>query len=206
MLFSVELQSLRKYILQHYNSIAHNFYGEVKEELNNFFYQLNAISQQQLILKSVREVDINIFEKKGNKVEQLQKRKSEEIKEKEMISMPEFNEGSSKSKESFELEEENEGKKQVDDFWNEPIDWKDKNVNVELAPFTLLDQTPLAKVHFLFTMLNVSQIFVINEGVLVGIITKKEFLGRKHQDSEELHESLSEIDHVIMKNEGSNKL
>lgn len=39
-----------------------------------------------------------------------------------------------------------------------------------------MEDTPLAKIHFLFTMLNISQLFVISEGILFGIITKNEFL------------------------------
>mmetsp|Transcript_1066 Transcript_1066/g.942 ORF Transcript_1066/g.942 Transcript_1066/m.942 type:complete len:97 (+) Transcript_1066:1889-2179(+) len=80
---------------------------------------------------------------------------------------------SSKNANSQEIEEDDESKIQVEEFWNTAINWQDPEVDVNLAPFTLLEQTPLAKVHFLFTMLNVSHIFVINEGVLVGIITKK---------------------------------
>ncbi len=103
----------------------------------------------------------------------------EEEKEREMSS---FSSSQDSSNKSIDIEEDSVDKKEIRDFWNTKIHWRNQFIDIDLAPFTLLEQTPLAKVHFLFTMLNVSQIFVINEGLLVGIITKKEFLKRRDQD------------------------
>jgi predicted transcriptional regulator len=70
---------------------------------------------------------------------------------------------------------------------------------VDKSPFTVLADTPLTKVHFLFTMLNISQLFVVKRGVLVGIISKNEFLKSnkhvakkkvKYLDEDDPHEPL----------------
>ena len=37
----------------------------------------------------------------------------------------------------------------------------------------------MSKIHFLFTMLNISQLIVLSEGAMVGIITKNEFLKKR---------------------------
>ena len=52
-------------------------------------------------------------------------------------------------------------------------------IELDRAPFSVFEQTPLAKIHFLFTMLNLTQLFVLNKGIAVGIISKGEFLKNK---------------------------
>ena len=37
----------------------------------------------------------------------------------------------------------------------------------------------MAKIHFLFTMLNLTQLIVLSKGITMGIITKSEFLKNK---------------------------
>jgi len=34
----------------------------------------------------------------------------------------------------------------------------------------------MSKIHFMFSMLNISSVYVIKDGKLVGVITKNEFL------------------------------
>ena len=46
----------------------------------------------------------------------------------------------------------------------------------DIAPLCVYEETPVSKVHFLFTMLSLYQIFVVNKGILSGFITRYEFL------------------------------
>lgn len=158
LLHSVELQSLRNFLCEYYEMNSHNFHGQIKEELNSYFYQLNSMAQSEKAPND--EIYNRIFQNFSLRGEDKE-------------------EGSEGSSREIELEGDREG---LQEFWDTRVDWKHDSIDVDLAPFTLLEQTPLAKVHFLFTMLNVSQIFVINEGILVGIITKREFLKRRDHD------------------------
>ena len=68
----------------------------------------------------------------------------------------------------------------INSFWNNPIDYEDKLIEVDRAPFCILEQTQMSKIHFLFTMLNISQLIVVSQGRMVGIITKNEFLKKRN--------------------------
>jgi hypothetical protein len=57
---------------------------------------------------------------------------------------------------------------------------------VDRAPFIVLEETPMSKLHFLFIMLNISQVNVLRKGSITGIITKTEFL--KKRKDEKLNE------------------
>jgi H+/Cl- antiporter ClcA len=188
LIFSVELQSLRKYLFQYYNSIAHSFIGEDKEKLNSYFYQLNAISQTDMVGHNSQGFKEMLL--KSSSLQFPKKRTSfDSNKNSETLSIREFDNPQFKRRSSHDLEEDIEiHLSESDAFWATKIDWENECVEVDKAPFTLMEETPLAKIHFLFTMLNVSQIFVISEGHLVGIITKQEFLKRRsyeedHDDS-----------------------
>ncbi len=67
----------------------------------------------------------------------------------------------------------------VEEFWSNEINFGNYVIEIDRAPFSVFEQTPLAKIHFLFTMLNLSQLIVLNKGFAVGIITKSEFLKNK---------------------------
>jgi len=43
----------------------------------------------------------------------------------------------------------------------------------------VFEDTPMAKIHFLFTMLNISLLTVIKKGNIVGLITRHEFLKKR---------------------------
>ncbi|CBZ51186.1 putative chloride channel protein [Neospora caninum Liverpool] len=56
-----------------------------------------------------------------------------------------------------------------------PIDWT--RLDVDAAPLCVLPETPVSKVHFMFTMLFLGQVFVSsNAGLLLGVITKQSLL------------------------------
>jgi len=192
LLFSVELQSLRKYLFQYYTSIAHTFEGEAKEKLNNYFFQINSISQTEMANHTNRAL-AEVLIKSDAKQPNQRKFSYEMKKESDIPSIREFNEGNFGRRSSQEISEEDSEQQlsPADDFWETPIDWEHESIQVDNAPFTLMEQTPLAKIHFLFTMLNVSKIFVINEGFMVGIITKNEFLRRRVLEEE--HEESSSL-------------
>jgi hypothetical protein len=180
LLFSCELQSLRKYLFEHYHSVAHNFDGEAKEELNNYFFKIDAISQEDINKQNIRNIDEVLIQH-----QEKERRSSFEDNKENELSMREFNETEFKRRHSFEQSEDDiAATTQVDKFWSTEIEWENEHIERDTAPFTLLEQTSLAKIHFLFTMLNVSKIFVINEGLLVGIITKNEFLKRRHNEDD----------------------
>lgn len=67
----------------------------------------------------------------------------------------------------------------IDEFWIVKINFDHEFLEIDNAPFVVMEDTSLSKIHFLFTMLNLSQLFVIRKGILVGIITKNDFLKKK---------------------------
>ena len=64
-----------------------------------------------------------------------------------------------------------------------PLDYDDEDSQVcivkDIAPFIVMEDTPVSKLHFLFLMLNISQVNIVNMGAITGIITKLEFLRRR---------------------------
>jgi hypothetical protein len=45
-----------------------------------------------------------------------------------------------------------------------------------------MEDTPMSKLHFLFIMLNISQVNVIKMGIITGIITKLEFVKKRKEE------------------------
>lgn len=243
LLFSVEIQSLRRYMFEYYLSISHTFHGEAKESLNNYFYKVNAISQKDISSQPMKEGDQVLIEPHSkenyaktigkyflllslgfinlrnlsflyisfllsmisNNILAIDKEAHETMSIKEFHDKH-YNKDSSIEEEPSELE--------ADRFWNTFIDWEDENLEIDKAPFTVMKETPLAKIHFLFTMLGIenSQLFIISEGHLVGIITKDEVLRRRthghdNDDSAFIPPNLGTKDHLskteILDEEGS---
>lgn len=81
---------------------------------------------------------------------------------------------------------------QLEMFWNSPIDFDDedisKSIQKDIAPFIVLEDTPMSKLHFLFIMLNISQVNIVNQGQITGIISKLEFLKRGKQEEKLMRE------------------
>ena len=42
-----------------------------------------------------------------------------------------------------------------------------------------MEETPLSKLHFLFMMLGISYITVVEQGIIKGLITKSEFIKKR---------------------------
>jgi hypothetical protein len=64
----------------------------------------------------------------------------------------------------------------IENFWNSPIDFEDKVIKKDSSPFLVMLETPMSKLHFLFTMLNISMLLVVEEGVIKGMVSKLEFI------------------------------
>lgn len=45
---------------------------------------------------------------------------------------------------------------EVESFWNTQIDYEDATIVQDPAPFIVMEDTPMSKLHFLFIMLNIS--------------------------------------------------
>ncbi len=104
----------------------------------------------------------------------------------------------------------------MENFWNAPIDCDDPRIVKNNSPFLVMLETPMSKIHFLFTMLNISMLLVVKEGVIKGMITKLEFIQkrkannivnaieakekRKQEHDQKMEERAVEMAKVILKN------
>lgn len=70
----------------------------------------------------------------------------------------------------------------VESFWKTPINFDDLNLAKDNAPFIVMEETPMSKLHFLFIMLNISQVNVVKKGIITGIITKLEFVKKRKEE------------------------
>eukprot|EP00742_Colponemidia_sp_Colp-10_P010161 GILJ01011137.1.p1 GENE.GILJ01011137.1~~GILJ01011137.1.p1 ORF type:complete len:802 (+),score=102.18 GILJ01011137.1:95-2500(+) len=67
-----------------------------------------------------------------------------------------------------------------------PIDLSPHSpLHIDMAPFQVTPNTPLSKVHYLFTMLGLAQVFITKAGYLVGIVTKDDMLKAHHSIAEQ---------------------
>ena len=70
----------------------------------------------------------------------------------------------------------------LDQFWNIPVNYEEANFNKDIAPFIVMEDTPMSKLHFLFIMLNISQVNIVKQGIITGIISKLEFLKKRKEE------------------------
>jgi hypothetical protein len=70
----------------------------------------------------------------------------------------------------------------IESFWNTPIDFNDPAIVIDHSPFVVMENTSMSKIHFLFIMLNISQLTVIKKGVIKGVITKHEFIKKRRNE------------------------
>jgi signal-transduction protein with cAMP-binding, CBS, and nucleotidyltransferase domain len=74
-------------------------------------------------------------------------------------------------------------KEVIENFWNAPIDFEDPMIVKNSSPFLVMLDTPMSKIHFLFTMLNINMLLVLNKGVIKGMITKLEFINKRKSNT-----------------------
>ena len=67
----------------------------------------------------------------------------------------------------------------IKSFWNSPIDFSSPALVKNLSPTILHEETPLSKIHFIFTMLNLNVLYIANEGKIKGIITKLDVINKR---------------------------
>jgi chloride channel 2 len=65
---------------------------------------------------------------------------------------------------------------QISLFWRTKVEFNREELWVDDAPLSVPGNTPLSKVHFLFLMLGLSQLYVTSRGQFVGTITREAFL------------------------------
>jgi hypothetical protein len=71
----------------------------------------------------------------------------------------------------------------VENFWNAPIDFEDPRIIKNSSPFVVMLDTPMSKIHFLFTMLNINMLLVVKKGVIKGLVTKLEFIQKRKSNN-----------------------
>ena len=71
----------------------------------------------------------------------------------------------------------------VEHFWNAPIDFEDPHIIKNSSPFIVMLDTPMQKIHFLFTMLNMNMLLVVKKGIIKGLITKLEFIQKRKSNN-----------------------
>jgi len=66
-----------------------------------------------------------------------------------------------------------------DPFWGKKVDIWSPILNADKSPFTVNENISVGKLHFLFSMLGLHYVFVLNHGKFVGMITKESFQSLK---------------------------
>lgn len=73
-------------------------------------------------------------------------------------------------------------KEVVSNFWNSPIDYDDPRIMKNNSPFLVMLDTPMSKIHFLFTMLNITMLLVVKKGEIKGMLTKLDFIQKRRSN------------------------
>ncbi len=73
---------------------------------------------------------------------------------------------------------EKRNRKLAKNFLKSKVNFEELAMTTDLTPFVVYEKTPLSKVHFLFTMLGLQQVYVVSRGVVIGVITVNDFLRR----------------------------
>ena len=68
---------------------------------------------------------------------------------------------------------------EINRFWNAKVDFKSPVLHVSKSPTFVPMNTSLAKIHFLFLLLGLSQIYITDQGKLEGIINRETFWSAK---------------------------
>jgi len=59
---------------------------------------------------------------------------------------------------------------------SKPTEAEGDNTGVDLCPYTVLETSPLSKVHFMFAVMGLSHVWVVREGRLVGLVAKEDLM------------------------------
>jgi len=64
---------------------------------------------------------------------------------------------------------------------SKPTEAEGDNTGVDLCPYTVLETSPLSKVHFMFAVMGLSHIWVVREGRLVGLVAKEDLMNMEKE-------------------------
>jgi len=64
---------------------------------------------------------------------------------------------------------------------SKPTQAEGDNTGVDLCPYTVLETSPLSKVHFMFAVMGLSHIWVVREGRLVGLVAKEDLMNMEKE-------------------------
>lgn len=67
----------------------------------------------------------------------------------------------------------------LEKFWNSPVDFDHPVFEKNNSLFIVTQDTPMSKIHFLYTMLNINLLIVLKEGEVKGVIAKSEFIHKR---------------------------
>jgi len=64
---------------------------------------------------------------------------------------------------------------------SKPTEAEGDNTGVDLCPYTVLETSPLSKVHFMFAVMGLSHIWVVREGKLMGLVAKEDLMNMEKE-------------------------
>lgn len=50
----------------------------------------------------------------------------------------------------------------LEGFWSTPIDYDDPTLQIDRSPFIVMEEASMSKIHFLFMMLGITSLTVVN--------------------------------------------
>uniref|UniRef100_A0A6B2KYD2 Chloride channel protein n=1 Tax=Arcella intermedia TaxID=1963864 RepID=A0A6B2KYD2_9EUKA len=62
------------------------------------------------------------------------------------------------------------------------IEGEGDNSGVDLCPYTVMETSPLSKVHFMFAVMGLSHIWVVREGRLMGLVAKENLMNMEKKE------------------------
>lgn len=73
-----------------------------------------------------------------------------------------------------------DGNQEIKNFLRIEINFESEVLCLDDSPFAITESSPLPKIHFLFIMLGLSQVYVIRKGILVGMISRESFTKKRY--------------------------
>lgn len=62
-----------------------------------------------------------------------------------------------------------------------PVEVEGDNTGVDLCPYTVMETSPLSKVHFMFAVMGLSHVWVLREGRLMGMVAKEDLMNMEKE-------------------------
>ncbi|TNV71905.1 hypothetical protein FGO68_gene568 [Halteria grandinella] len=89
---------------------------------------------------------------------------------------------------------------------SQSFDLQNPNFSQDTSPLIVREDTPLSKIHFIFTMLNETLIFVVDEQQrLKGLISKMQFIKRRKSPLEKVEENTNQYSYCVTVKENGGK-